>query len=297
MTLLDLIINKSGRLRSGWRFSSFVFAFLAIYFLAVSLIGDRYRLTFFCAAVFTGWACGKLFEELPWSALGWAFHRGWFRDLSFGALCGSLSLIFATLLALFDGGFHFSFAPTQSGLALFQTSIYSALYWLIPAAAEEALFRGYPLQTLLRAWPIWIALVPTSLLFASIHLLNPNVVPGVSFVNTALAGMWLAVAYWRTRSLWFPLGLHWAWNWTMGSLLGLPVSGLDRMSQLSLLHATDAGPAWLTGGNYGIEGGAACTVALIISTTFIARTRWLEPARELKSYTERETEKKVMSDK
>jgi len=108
-----------------------------------------------------------------------------------------------------------------------------------------------------------------------------------------LAGVWLAVAYWCTRSLWLALGLHWAWNWAMGSLVGLPVSGLTRLSPASLLTATDMGPTWLTGGAYGIEGGAACTVALIFSTIFIWRTRLLKPNEELKHFTDGEMPKGV----
>ena len=63
----------------------------------------------------------------------------------------------------------------------------------------------------------------TSVPFAFAHLSNPNVVPGVTFANTALAGIWLAAAYLRTRSLWFPLGVHWAWNWALGAFFGLLV--------------------------------------------------------------------------
>jgi hypothetical protein len=33
----------------------------------------------------------------------------------------------------------------------------------------------------------------------------------------------------------------------------------------------NAGPDWLTGGAYGLEGGAACTIALLISTVVIWR--------------------------
>jgi hypothetical protein len=100
--------------------------------------------------------------------------------------------------------------------------------------------------------------------------------------------VWLAIAYLKTRNLWFPLGLHWAWNWTMGAVLGLPVSGIEALTPYPLLRATDLGPAWLTGGSYGIEGGAACTVALIISTIFIWRTRLFAPTEEMLRLTNQE---------
>ena len=71
----------------------------------------------------------------------------------------------------------------------------------------------------------------------------------------------------------------------MGSVLGLPVSGIDKLVPAPLLRATDAGPAWLTGGAYGPEGGAVCTLALLVSIAFVWRTRWLSATEEMKSFT------------
>ena len=136
--------------------------------------------------------------------------------------------------------------------------------------------------------PLGTWLVPSSVVFARVHLDNPNVVPGFTFINTAIAGVWLAVAYTRTRSLWFPLGVHWSWNWMMGAVLGLPVSGIDQLTPAPLLRATDMGPDWITGGAYGIEGGTACTLALLFSTIFIWRTRFVSATEELKELTSHE---------
>jgi hypothetical protein len=131
----------------------------------------------------------------------------------------------------------------------------------------------------------------TSIFFAWVHLSNPNVVPGFTLLNTTLAGIWLGIAYLRTRSLWLPLGIHWSWNWMMGAVLGLPVSGIENLTPAPLLRATDAGPAWLTGGTYGIEGGAACTIALLLSTVFIWRTRLVSATPEMLQLTDKENPK------
>jgi hypothetical protein len=163
----------------------------------------------------------------------------------------------------------------------------SALPLIVAALAEEALFRGYPLQTFSRARLAWIGVLLTLLLFGYVHLQNPNVVPGASFANTALAGLWLAVAYLRTRSLWLPLGVHWAWNWAQGWLFGLPISGLNLVSH-PLLKATDNGPSWLTGGSYGIEGGLACTISLVLFTIFLWRTSLISATPELMQLTSEE---------
>jgi hypothetical protein len=157
----------------------------------------------------------------------------------------------------------------------------------VAALAEEAAFRGYPLQTLTRAGLMWLGVILTSVLFALGHLQNPNVVPGVTFANTVIAGFWLAAAYLKTRSLWFPLGVHWGWNWALGCVFGLPISGLRFFSN-PILRGDDVGPAWLTGGTYGIEGGVACTIALIVFTLLIWRTRLVAPTPELLKLTSEE---------
>jgi len=107
-----------------------------------------------------------------------------------------------------------------------------------------------------------------SLLFAFAHNVNPSVSP-LALANTFIAGIWFAAAYLKTRDLWFPFGIHFAWNWLQGPIFGINVSGIGDFSPDPLMRATDAGPAWLTGGAYGIEGGVACTFALMLSLVLI----------------------------
>jgi membrane protease YdiL (CAAX protease family) len=296
-----LFFNDAGRLRSGWRLVIFLVFFLACVFAgwrimerviflvagqrAFSLLSGFWgtaiqRAIILSASIFCSWVCGRLLEGLPFTAVGWSPHKGWLRDLLLGSVVGAVSLLLATGIATVLGGFHFSL-DGASALAITRTIVVSLVVYIFFAAWEEALFRGYPLQTMTRAHLAWVAIILSAALFAQGHLNNPNVVPGFTFVNTALAGVWLAVAYLRTRSLWFPLGIHWSWNWMMGSVLGLPVSGISRVSPHPLFIAVDAGPAWLTGGSYGIEGGAACTLALVISIIWIWRTRLIGPSEEM----------------
>lgn len=292
MRVRNFFIGKDGHLRSGWRATFFCAAFLvcAKLFEAAGLVlslatrGARTGIwitawpyliggiVLLSSATLVGWVCGAIFEDLPLRALGWSFHRGWLKDIAFGSLIGTASLLLAAGLAAALRGISFSFNPSPAS-AIIKTAIVSLIIFVVAGAAEEALFRGYPLQTFARAKLAWVGVLVTSLLFAAAHLQNPNVSAGLPFINTAVAGVWLAVAYLRTRSLWFPFGLHWAWNWTQAALLGVPVSGSERMAPAPLLHATNAGPDWLTGGAYGLEGGVACTVALLISTLVVWRIK------------------------
>ncbi len=306
MVLQKIFINEFGRLRSGWRLLLFVFAFIAASFLIATVLRLAYavvaaaapglprsnfvsdvifRTGLLGAALVAGYLCAKLFEALPWRSLGLTLHQGWLRDLIIGSVVGFASMGVAVAIASLGRGLSFSFSNAPA--AIIRSMVGSAVLLVVAALAEEAMFRGYGLQTLTRAQLAWLGVFLTSVPFALVHLSNPNVVPGVTFANTALAGIWLAVAYLRTRSLWLPLGVHWAWNWALGWFFGLPISGIKLVSN-PLLSANDAGPIWLTGGSYGIEGGFACTIALVLSTIFLWRTRWLSATPELKKLTSEE---------
>jgi len=87
--------------------------------------------------------------------------------------------------------------------------------------------------------------------------------------------------------LWFPLGVHWSWNWALGSFFGLPISGLSLVSN-PLLRGEDLGPAWLTGGSYGIEGGIVSTIAMAVFTLITWRLPWVSATPELKKLTSEE---------
>jgi membrane protease YdiL (CAAX protease family) len=307
----DIFYNKAGRLRSGWRLAVFTVALFALstglflvvgFTLARLLPEESFKRLFaegdlgfilqsvltYVPAALVAWGCGHVLEDLPWRALGWARHRGWLRDAIFGLVVGGAAVCVAAAAGALAGGYHFRYNAGAGAYAFARTLASSGLVFLLGAAGEEMTFRGYPLQTLMRSWPIVPALLFSSITFGLVHLANPNVAPVFTLVNTALAGAWLAVAYWRTRSLWFPLGLHFGWNWVQGSFLGSPVSGITRISPDPLLSFADAGPEWIGGGAYGIEGGAACTLAIALATVFVWRTRLLQATPELRHYTDGE---------
>ena len=316
MEIKQVFINDVGRLRSGWRVLLFgaIFLFFAIllgialrvalalghkflpgYHLGSYIENGVFRLLILIPALLAGYICASALEGLPWRSLGLWFHSAWWRDLLVGSFIGIASLALAAGIATAGGGLSFSITGRDALLQVGGTLLFSGLLFIVAALSEEALFRGYPLQTMTRARLVWLAVFLTSVPFAAIHLGNPNVAAGFTFINTALAGVWLAVAYLRTRSLWFPLGVHWAWNWALASLLGLPVSGITDLAPHPLLRGTDLGPTWLTGGTYGIEGGLACTITLIVSTIFIWRTRLVSATPEMTKLTSGENPAQVVT--
>ena len=127
----------------------------------------------------------------------------------------------------------------------------------IPAAVhEELLFRGYVFQKLHR-WNRHAALLLIALVFSALHAGNVAVT-SLGLLNIFLGGLLLGLAYERFQRLWFPIGLHLAWNVVSGPILGHEVSGYDSL--MTLFIERGGGPSWLTGGNFGIEGSVWMTV-------------------------------------
>jgi membrane protease YdiL (CAAX protease family) len=261
----------------------FVFVVTALGFLTLAIPRTAPELIFrgagvlimLIAALSVGWLCGRQLEGLPFRALGASFRDGWLIHLFAGLLLGAGTIGLAALLAVVFGGLRFEVNPIDSALVARGLAT-SFLFLAVAAASEEALFRGYPFQTLVRSGLAWLAIAITSVFFSIVHLNNPNA-GAISLINTALAGLWFGIAYLKTKDLWFVLGLHLMWNWVQGAVFGIEISGLTDLTPVSILREIDSGPSWLTGDTYGLEGGIVTTVALLASTILIRAVPWLRP--------------------
>jgi uncharacterized protein len=285
-----IFLDENGQPRSGWRVTVFLITFLVfggtfVYAAKVLLAGLPFgpevgsylplTVSFSLSAIialFMGWFYGRVFEDLPFRALGISFRDRWLSNLLAGGVIGSLALCSALIVALVGGGVKLTINHDSSSSAIVSTLGTTFIVFAVGALSEETLFRGYLLQTLTRSKQIVAGFLLTSFLFALVHNNNPDA-NFLSLTNTFFAGIWFAAAYLKTRDLWFPIGIHLMWNWLQGPIFGINVSGVSEFSPDPLFRAADAGPVWLTGGSYGIEGGVACTFAILISIGLV----WLLP--------------------
>lgn len=279
MNITPIIFDDQERLRSGWRVASYILltivtaGLLHVFVtpLRASLFPDSDKFGFgvnsaisLAAALVAGVICLRALEKLPLQTLGVSFVGNWHKNLLYGILIGIGTFVVAILPAILSGGLGFNVAPTIDGQAIAA----SFVVLFLAAAFEEVFFRGYLLQTFTRSGLAWLPIVLTSGFFAAVHMANPNA-NYISTINTAIAGVWFAVAYLKTRDLWLAFGIHFAWNFFQGPIFGVELSGMKTFTNASILTETDSGPAWLTGGDYGIEASLACTAALLISIAVI----------------------------
>jgi membrane protease YdiL (CAAX protease family) len=218
-----------------------------------------------CAGLFT-WLIGVRVLKLSLTDLRYRLpSRG--RGFAFGALIGGLAAVAGLAMASLVGGAEWA---RESGTpADYVTTVGNTVLLLAPAAlGEEMIFRGVPLILLASVVGRGTAVVVVSVAFALGHLANPNVT-ALAIGNIALAGIFLGLAFYAPGGIWTAWGAHLGWNALLAAL-DAPVSGVPF--QIPFLDYEAGGPAWLTGGAFGPEGGLASTLALTIAV-LVAR-RW-----------------------
>ncbi len=220
----------------------------------------------FLAAALATAAALRIFERgrLEDVGLGWPRAQ---RHLITGTLAGLLAGVAAAgMPVLFGLASWVRTAEAEMAAGVGKFVFVTVLLWL-GAAGEELMFRGYPFQILARRFgPGWV-IPPFAVLFALAHFDNPQS-NWAAVANTALWGVVLGLAYWRSRDLWLPIGLHFGWNWAL-PLAGVNLSGF-KMGLTGRMLEWKAGPLW-SGGEYGIEAGLPTTAAALLLLAWLWR--------------------------
>ena len=221
------------------------------------------------AALAAGALVLRTLDGRSWRALGLALNAATLRQSAAGLALGVAMILVAVVLMLATRDLRFGADAGTLGDALLAMATSFAV--LLPAAAaEEALFRGYPIQVLARAGGAPLAILTTSAAFAAVHADNPAIGP-LALANIFLAGVLLGAVYLRTGSLWAATAVHLGWNWGMAGLFDLPVSGLGWID-VPAFEPWVSGPAWWNGGPFGPEGGVIGTIVFVGATVYALRS-------------------------
>lgn len=129
------------------------------------------------------------------------------------------------------------------------------------AVNEELLFRGVVFRILEERTGSVIAVAASSAFFGATHLVNEHATLWGAVAIGLSGGTLTAACYLLTRSLWLPIGLHFAWNFTELGIFGNATSGTEG-GDTGLLHlALDTSRTALTGGAFGPE---ASLIAMLV---------------------------------
>ena len=135
------------------------------------------------------------------------------------------------------------------------------------AIFEEILIRGILFRIIEEKLGSYIALIISAIIFGGLHLINPNS-SLISATCVAIeAGLLLGAAYIYTRNLWFPIAIHFAWNFMQSGILGAITSGNEKTN--SLLTTQIIGAKIITGGEFGPEGTLQAIIFCLIATIVI----------------------------
>ncbi len=277
------------RLRAPFRLSFFIlgisFIWMGTGILQATLrgIGPNWLMMsvsyMFTALLTTGlvYLTGRWMDFRSFSAFGFNQTRLWYNELveAMVITSGVVLVVFATgfLLGIFEvSGLRPGLVSPEKWIPAF---IGYFIMMVCVAYYEELIFRGYLTlnlfeglqQNLLkfRAAALGSTFV-ISALFAVVHLNNPNAT-WIGVMNILLAGFMLGLPFFISGSLATPIGIHFAWNFVQGPVLGLPVSGIIFHS--SLIQTNALQPYLFSGGNFGLEGGLLGSITIILTTLLV----------------------------
>jgi membrane protease YdiL (CAAX protease family) len=281
-----VFLVESGGLRPYVRVLLFVLCVLAIDLAGAFLVAGFLRSASFWQQLFwssvfflisffaLSWIFVRAVDQRDFSSLGLNLCPGWGRELTAGLAIGAALQLLVLGILIATHSIHYSVAGGYDLHFWLRVAANVSLF-AIAGTVEELAFRGYALKWLMWSVGTPAALVILGIFFGVAHGLNPGAT-FFSTLNTALAGILLAVPYVRTRSMWMQIGVHWSWNLVMATVVSLPVSGLNFGPHLFI--TSDSGPHWLTGGTYGPEGGAVVTIVSVIGIGWLVSTRLLKPS-------------------
>lgn len=196
---------------------------------------------------------------------------GFFKRYALGWLFAAISLCAVWLVNYFFGAIETSLNPGFSG-------------WLLALLFVGFVFQGFMEEFLLRSLIMTqlslrlgalLGILLNSLLFSLGHVGNSGAT-WLSTLNTFLIGIVFSLLFYYHDTVWLVSGFHSGWNFILGPVLGVAVSGFELPTSVLATHSnmTRAG---LNGGAYGFEAGypvlALCLILIAGYAALILKNR------------------------
>lgn len=175
------------------------------------------------------------------------------------------------ILVLYLAG---GYAITRVNPASFMLPSFTAA--LTAGFVAEIIIRGVLFRLLEEKLGTIITIVIMMLLFTVLHMgSNGQSLLSISAVSVQ-AGFLLSAAFVLTRNLWFPVFLHFAWDFAVPGIFGAinPGNSIEK----SLFSCRVSGPSLLTGGTQGPVNSVQALILCLLTGMFFL---WLAGKRKL----------------
>ncbi|MGX7108971.1 CPBP family intramembrane glutamic endopeptidase [Facklamia miroungae] len=204
----------------------------------------------------------KWFQGRKLNSFGF-YKEALFKKYSLGILIATGLMVVIYLANLMMGSIVTQLNPQASWIAF----IILLIGFMIQGMSEEILLRGYVMNGLATAWGVPAAILLNSIIFSFMHYSNPGIT-NLALVNIALAGIFFSLLFYITDNMWLTGAAHSFWNFMMGVVFGVQVSGLNLPGTLFITQAKP-NATLINGGDFGFEGGIVVTIILIIASIYL----------------------------
>lgn len=214
----------------------------------------------FQISIFFVWV--RFIEKRKILTLGFRHNKRLYKFL-IGFFIGIITITIITIVLFLVGAIQIQIRKNiNMSINTYVGIVLIVVGWLVQSASEEIGIRGWLIPLLGAKYSVAIAILVTSVVFATLHLFTPTATM-LSFVNLILSGVFFALYAISEDCLWGVWGCHFGWNLALGNIYPFSVSGF-LSSDYTIFKIKVIGTNILTGGSFGPEGGILATLVLII---------------------------------
>src|SRR6476469_3515090 len=141
--------------------------------------------------------------------------------LILGLVIGITALGVETFFRTIYTGEHWSIISSIN-----QVALWKGLYFILPSiVVQELMFRGYLFTKTIEVTNVVTANIIFSILFMLVHVIDRDVLQNMGqviflAVSIPVGHLLFATALLKSKTLYFPIGLHWGNNWASSYLIG-----------------------------------------------------------------------------
>lgn len=209
----------------------------------------------------------KLIQKRKMTTVGFQ-KSGMWKEYLCGMAVGFGIFSVAVLICMVTGSLKIRGLSATFSVGIFLLFLVG---YLVQGMAEEVLCRGYFLVSVSRRYPLAVGIAANALLFAALHLLNDGI-SVLAFINLVLFGVFASIYFIKRGNIWGVGALHSIWNLAQGNFYGIRVSGMQTSCSV-LTSEMVAGRELINGGDFGLEGGLAVTIVLVLGSLILLMTR------------------------